>query len=326
MSKEEESIETIETEDAPVTEAAEEAAAPAPEEPETLAAGMVDDEPIEDQFDFDDPSDEPPADDSDEVATKDEESVEETPSPAPISETLRSAARDMGLTDAMIDASSRDDLEAFVLRDSKKTETAPTKAEGPEPFDLSKVEGVDLDLVEPETVKIVEAMQKFYDAQFEAQRQKVDALLDTFEQQATLQEVSRFDAMIGDLGKGWVKQFGEGPSEKLATGTDMRANRDKLWDAYERQAHGYEARGEKVPDEAQLFNEALRVAFGDQIETMATTRVRDSIRKREKRLVNRPTHREGSEQTGKAAAVAWIGEFMKERGADEFAEYGADSL
>jgi len=247
---------------------------------------------------------------------KEPEPEDEDLTPPAVSDDLRTEASELGMTPAMIDAIPPADLEAFVSRyrkddaDSVDDDSDPAD-ETSDVFDLNQIEGVDPDLLDPEMVQVIQKLNEHHDARYEAQRQRLDMLMDVFERQAMGQAVERFDQQVTGLGKSWSKIFGDGATQ--AVDKDARSNRDKLWDAMERQASGYQSRKESVPSESQLFNEALRVVFGDQIETMTRSKVRDSVRQRERRQMHRPTDREGSEPSGTQKAIAAVAEFMAER-------------
>lgn len=101
-----------------------------------------------------------------------------------------------------------------------------------------------------------------------------------------------FDRQLGELGDEYVGVFGKGTRAELKQETQEFQNRAKVWKAMSTIVAGIAGRKEKMPSREELFEQALHMALGSKVAEITTKRIGNSVSKRGKQFLNRPTARD----------------------------------
>lgn len=125
---------------------------------------------------------------------------------------------------------------------------------------------------------------------------------------------SRFDSLVMSLDEPWEDHFGRGQSETLDPNGEEAENRGRLHAAMETIKAGYQAQNRQVPDDAEIFTQALRMEFGDVEQEMNRRQVTKKVEKRESQLINRVQTNRSAPSDPRQRAVQNVADFMRDRG------------
>jgi len=272
-----------------------------------------------DPLDFDDPTVDAAGDDE---ITPDTDDEPKAVADEPQSDELMARARELGMSEADIDAWSDhpelltkhlDALDTPAATDSAATDEAEAddaKADDETDFEIT----LDPEQYEPELVAQFKEMNDHIQTKLASQEAVIGRLLDHLESQHERAAVSRFDGYVEALGRDYHKSLGEGTTEQFVKGSVERRARDEIWDSMRVLEAGYQQRGEKVPNEPELFAKAIRVAIGDDFEKITRQKIQRKVAARGKRTTNRPTQRQAPKVTGEQAAVASVAALLQSQG------------
>lgn len=108
-----------------------------------------------------------------------------------------------------------------------------------------------------------------------------------------------------DNNPAFVGMFGKQKRSGLVLGSVEHQNRLRITAEAKRQALGYRAAGEPVPDLKVLFKRALMVEFGDSMQAQERKQIAGQAKRRQSQILPRANMRnEGTIQSGRSAAIA----------------------
>ena len=107
--------------------------------------------------------------------------------------------------------------------------------------------------------------------------------------------IKKQSALIKQQAQGAIKSWFDSQVESL--GVDVGDKMGALKTKYEVLSAGYKAAGEKV-SESDVFSEASKLVLGDEIKAAKEKSDREDLGKRNKLLINRPTHVDAQKAKG----------------------------
>ena len=271
--------------------------------------------------------------DGDEESQESLEEVDEEPqeedAPYEWDEDLLAKATKLGFTDeeAMAGGTNQS-LEALLsvvearlqsqAPEEKQEEVGPEKdatTEEVESVDL----GIDPELLDDEAVKAFGEVGKYVQklqsdnkellGQLSELRSTVDALLEADVERgidsAITNMVSENEALKDILGEGSLRKLGN---------AEHKANRAKLVDAANTIAAGLHARGKTAPDDVTLMKRAMRLEFGEKMDSLVKSELRAENKARIKGSGSRPTKKRATPSSGDERAANALREYMQQNG------------
>jgi len=178
----------------------------------------------------------------------------------------------------------------------------PPKVEAFKKLDLTPVLGKREDW-DDKTLKLfdaisehVNALNDHYAQAATKQAAEVQAAQDALDGVSREQFTDMLDRSIAALGEGYEKLFGKGGATALAKDSVHWKNRDALTEEIDVIEAGRETLGIPALPFGQTFQKAIKSAFPNETQAIARTEISKSIKP--KGRVNRPTQRQGFDQSG----------------------------
>jgi len=191
------------------------------------------------------------------------------------------------------------------------------------------------DSKEPEEPPFDDWIEKGYDkAQVEVMRQQWSAnqatqqRLNSLESQGhqerqlqsqrdSVERENRFDGMVKTLGNEYSDLFGtQDRSTQMDRTSHEFQNRAMIFGQMNRLAAGYQATGEPMPIEQDLFDKALRSEFGTRQTELARREVKTKLKKAGKQAISRPGKTRPKPQTGEEDAAQFARDWFRDNGGD----------
>ena len=215
---------------------------------------------------------------------------------------LLSRAEGLGMSDDDIKSHSPEALEMTVRYLEEKAQVGKSSNEESSSGDEQDRDDeyqvdLDPDLYEPEVIDELERLNSFHHKRHERLQAQIDGMLDHFRSSVGDAFAVRFDSQIEGLGKDYSEIFGVGRGNQMSPSDPGYQNRQRLCEQMDILAQGYETAGKSVPEESDLFEEALSSAFRNDIEKIKTKSSRRRASRRGGQIISRPTQRRGSESS-----------------------------
>lgn len=170
------------------------------------------------------------------------------------------------------------------------------------------------EMMDPELYDYLTEREQFY-AQRDAEREQRVAAIENHYRQT--QQDAATQTVVGffeGLGEEYADLFGKGPVHMLKSESPELANVNRVLEAADAFAAGFEAQGKRIPSDPVLLKKALLATFPERIEQSARNKLVNQLRNRRGQFTARPTQRQGRPLTGEDRQVANIRAKMAELG------------
>lgn len=194
---------------------------------------------------------------------------------------------------------SVDKLEAALgaLAEERQRAGAPVQAkvdEKPPDIPIPKIEpGEDIDeaLAKKFNTTIAELHKQLtdkFDETTKAHTERMDRSERAVQQQQRAMFIRAFDEMAASNSNGYSDLLGEGKTMGFRAGSKQRVNRERVMEEMQVIVAGKQVRGQPIPDDAELYLQALRAAHGDRSARAAREELDGELGARKKAMIRRP--------------------------------------
>ncbi len=188
---------------------------------------------------------------------------------------------------------------------AKQVATKTTEIQEEDPF--AALPKLDPEAYEPEVIKTFDALTEIVKKQHETikglQAHQEQSAQSTY--QATAREIEDwFNGQVKKLGDDFHDTLGAGDYGSLARGSAELAKRDQIAQHMAIQIAGYQASGHPMPAREQIFDAAVRVVLGDDLQKIREGKLSRDLEKRSSQHIARAG--------GKKASPAGTGDVLGE--------------
>ena len=163
--------------------------------------------------------------------------------------------------------------------------------------------------------KAFSELNDHYQGKIKALDERVSQLVQANQIQAHETIVDEFEGMISGLDEKFQPLFGKGAVDDLPEKSKELQNRVNLFRDYQALRQGYV--DGKRPKSSELFKKALNAAYGEEIQKMERSQLRQKAKALEGRTLNRPTHQDPAGPTPRRSAEAFAAAKLREYGVGE---------
>jgi len=236
----------------------------------------------------------------DEQQKEDSESVDTGQSEETISDSVIRRAIDLGFSVEDIAAfqNERTLIAACVMAERSIPKKDEVSNQDNEEDTLAVLAKIDPDDFDPETVKILNALVKEIQSQRDEISNLKNAQGEISARSAAAQAVeieTWFDNKIIGLGKDYEPILGSGKYKSLNQQSPQFGKREEIAEKMAILLAGYAAAGKAAPSRDEVFDQAMRLILGKEIEKINTEKTRVLLEKRKGQHINRPS--KGSKKT-----------------------------
>jgi hypothetical protein len=261
------------------------------------------------------------APESDKEAAEDNSSGQDTAEDSKFSDEVLARAERVGMTGEMVDRfSSEQDLsnalelfEQAKGQDSKDGETGDNAGdEKQQEKEKSEPALKATDFLDPELhdESEIEALQKVFD-QMDEQKKQLERVNEVVGRQQQVERLNFFDQQVNSLGDDWKGLLGEGSGFEMdpKEHRTFLENRGKLMEQVDVLADSYQRKGDKVPSQKELIQQALPMVFPEEAKKVQAGQLRGKAQKRSGQSLARATNKEKQPRTPMEDAVKFNKEF-----------------
>lgn len=127
-----------------------------------------------------------------------------------------------------------------------------------------------------------------FDETTKAHTERMDRAERAVQQQHRAMFIRSFDEMAKSNSNGYSDLIGEGKTMGYRAGSKERLNREKVMEEMHVIVAGKQMRGQPIPDDAELYRQALRAAHGDRSAQAAREELDGELGARKKAMIRRP--------------------------------------
>jgi hypothetical protein len=254
--------------------------------------------------------------DTPEVADAGEQDAEAADEPAKIDPRLLEKAAQYGWNESDLQGIDPDKLERMILRAEVARLTPPPekKAEPQKtpPFELKFPDEFD-----PAAKEVIEKINGHYSAQVEKLNSELTQVLAYVNHQQMQQLDDRISGLFTELGEDYGDVFGKGKMAEVAR-TPAGEKRSEVLRHMDILERGYAARGEKLPNEKELFKAAVSMVSPVDVKKAASRELNSKLTAAKKNLFVRPKNRSKNETPlGYEKAVGSVAAILEKHRAGE---------